>query len=510
MLLHSQGDTLRSWPGPLPSILGGLLAFEAVSLLCGDAHLQGQLLVQDMRTLEATLHPVLPLPWCEVCGGARSLEIENAPHRGIAGINSSEDLCRALPGWIDRRTGVIRHVMTNSCFDPDFRVPVCAVATLAAYTDGTAPPVQPGHGYGKGLCIGEALISAVGEALEHYSAGRVRVETLRSARLCDLSGEVLNPHQLCLYTEDQYGRPDFPFVSYDATTPLLWTQGYWLDSGEPVWIPAAAVYLSPSIAKDVPICQATSNGLATGANAEDAALRAVLELVERDAFLISWLARRPGRRLLLDRAMDPGIDEVLGALRDCGAQIEFYLVDVGFSIPTAVCLALGCGKRWPGVTLGLGTDLSPGRAVRKAILELGQTGPYLRRLMLESEERIPQAPEQVKSFRDHALYYLPPERVAAFDFFRSSGEEPCRLGSLPEPSDRSLTMCIAHVAAAGVRMALVDVTAPDVALSPFRVVRAVGTNLQQVSYGWGLEHLGNPRLRTLLTGPTNPHPHPLC
>jgi hypothetical protein len=48
-----------------------------------------------------------------------------------------------------------------------------------------------------------------------------------------------------------------------------------------------------------------------------------------------------------------------------------------------------------------------------------------------------------------------------------------------------------------VRVALVDVTSADIAMSPFRVVRAVSPDLQPISFGYESNRLSVPHLAAL-------------
>jgi ribosomal protein S12 methylthiotransferase accessory factor len=69
--------------------------------------------------------------------------------------------------------------------------------------------------------------------------------------------------------------------------------------------------------------------------------------------------------------------------------------------------------------------------------------------------------------------------------------------------------CVACLGDAGIRAAAVDVTSPDVALAPIRVVRAFGTNLHPIHFGAANRRLANPRLARMLTGEAEREPHPL-
>jgi hypothetical protein len=60
------------------------------------------------------------------------------------------------------------------------------------------------------------------------------------------------------------------------------------------------------------------------------------------------------------------------------------------------------------------------------------------------------------------------------------------------------------------RVVIVDVTSPDVARIPMRVVRALGPNLQPIHCGFGLERMANPRLDALKRGELNCDIHPFC
>jgi ribosomal protein S12 methylthiotransferase accessory factor len=509
--------TPRRWMSlaPMAPLVGHIVALQALKLLtgCGARECLGRLLVQNLITLERTLHTVVPMPWCEVCGGAsvmRRDEVLQAMTTGELNINSSENVGDSLPGWIDARTGVIASVMLRKPEPLEASLPICVGAILSEYTEGEYQPRLPEGLGGKGVTEAEAMLGAIGESIERYSASRVRVRDLHRSRMSHLEGEVLDPRQLCLYDEAQYDRPGFPFPRFDPDVPHLWTRGRWIDTGESVWVPAALAFYCYLGSGEDRYCQVTSNGLAAGKDYEDASLRAICETVERDAFMLTWLCRLPGRRLAIEGELDSRVSDILRQLQECGAQIELYLLESGLDIPTVLCLGIGDGCRWPGVTVTSAAHLSPRIAATKAILEQGYSGTYIRRKMLRNDHAIPTRADDVRTFLDHALYYVPKERLVAFDFLRADDRQLIHLSSLREPTEISVRGCALKLASAGIRIAMVDLTAPDVALSPFQVVRALGTYLQPLHCGFGLERGANPRLQARLEGPINAHIHPLC
>jgi ribosomal protein S12 methylthiotransferase accessory factor len=428
----------------------------------------------------------------------------------LTDLSNYKELCVELEGWVDDRTGIINYVTLNVPDDDEIDLPVTSTSRLSIYTEGKyQKATEPFLSSGKGLTPIEAMIGAVGEALERYSAARYREDMLVRAALNDLQGDCLDPRKLGLYTEEQYELPEFPFARFEPDQPIHWKQGHWLDTGDPVWLPALLTFFNFHPPPSELFSQVSSNGLAAGEHIVDAALRATLELVERDALMITWHCRLASTRVIPDDSLDPGSLEVLRQIGRHGTQVELYLLNVGIAIPVVACLAMGDGKHWPGVTVALGAHPSIRTAMRKAILEQGAVGPYIRRMML-SDEPIPQTPDEVRSLNDHALYYVPVERRSIFNFLRSDTVLPIKLSDTEESGEVSMSWVTRRLTDAGVRVAIADVTSPDLEGSGFRVARALGVDVQPIDFGFSLRRLTNLRLKKLLVGEPNPYPHPLA
>src|SRR5439155_5927506 len=126
----------------------------------------------------------------------------------------------------------------------------------------------------------------------------------------------------------------FPFVRFDEQTVLRWVEGADLSRGCAAWLPAQLVYLPP-FPDEAPIGYSTSSGLAAAPTFDEAVLRGLLELVERDAFMLAWRNRLS--LPLLDWSDDPE----LGALDRrlfARTRLRYSAVDAGafFGIPTVI------------------------------------------------------------------------------------------------------------------------------------------------------------------------------
>ncbi|SDC16517.1 YcaO-like family protein [Actinokineospora iranica] len=446
--------------------------------------------VAEVGGAEPVWHRVIPLPACDVCGGATGDSAVALPEEGED--DDPAALLAALAGWVDPVTGVVPWIELRQPLGESG--PHTATAASPHLLDADGVPRALPIGWGKGMTRSAAIRSAVGEAIERYSASLPDSDRLAWARPADLDGEILDPREFALYEPEQYAAAGFPCVPFDRRVDHPWVRGAWLGTDTPVWVPAVFAYLAMTVLPEHVICQGTSNGLAAGADIDTAAVRATLELVERDAMMAAWLTGERGRFVELDETLDDDVHAVIEALQAQGPSVEVYLLPTSTYGATAVALAIGDGRRWPGVALGLGADRSPRAAIRAAVLELAQTAPHLAALLRERAHPVPARPQGVREMLDHAAYYFPVERVDAFDRLRCGGTS--RLRDLREPAlDTSLTDLAGTLGAAGVRVAVVDVTSADVATGPLRVVRAVSPDLQPLSYGHGNDRALVARLR---------------
>ncbi|WP_437605669.1 TOMM precursor leader peptide-binding protein [Sorangium sp. So ce834] len=515
LLAERPARSARTCLAPMPTSLGHSLALAALDMLLRPetATVRGRLLAQNLVSLETSIHAVLPMPTCDVCGGARALAGDQRPERTpsipLDAARTPDELRGLLAGVVDERTGIVKSLSVNPV-DPEVGIEVLyhGVAVLSTYATSVYPDHQhePDAGAGKGVTRVDAMIGAAGEAIERYAAEHFDERRQIRAPVASMTGDLISPEQIGLYSEEQYAQPGFPQPKLAPTMPIDWVPGRWLGDGGPVWVPALAAHFSYPAPPEERFFQVTSNGLAAGSSHEDAALRATLELVERDAFMLSWLARRPGVRVLLDDAVDLHAREVVRQLAVNGVKTALWLLDVGLSVPVVMCAGFGDGRLWPGAMVSLSAHLSPRLAIRKAIMEHAQGGNFIRRWM--EEKTIPERPEDVRTLEDHALYYVPPSRAGAFAFLDGGGEVPA--AELAEPEDTSLAALARRIGAAGMRVAIVDVTTADLLSTPFRVARAIGRGFLQIQFGHSMQCLGNQRLRAMASAGFNPDPHPMA
>jgi ribosomal protein S12 methylthiotransferase accessory factor len=334
---------------------------------------------------------------------------------------------------------------------------------------------------GAGGTAAIALASAIGEAVERHcacfpDAGERVFGTFR-----ELAEDAVAPDLLRLFSRAQVERfgPEGPDY-FDEGSRIGWVRGYSLTQRRERLVPASYVYLNHRPREgeaNIGVCPST--GLAAATTREEAILSALLETVERDAFTLAWMHRRPGRRIDIDS------EDLKQTLRirlwDGRPSVDVKFFDLTTDVPIPVALVVmrrlsDCG---PVACVGAAARLSPRQAIGKCIQEAGQNFPYLRHL-LESEKGWQPAADfsNLVTFDYHFLNYVKrPDLVSkAFAFFDEC-EDCVPLSQLPDHATgrvrADLEYCVAQLGEAGYEVIVTDITTPEIAEVGFSAVRVI-------------------------------------
>jgi ribosomal protein S12 methylthiotransferase accessory factor len=113
--------------------------------------------------------------------------------------------------------------------------------------------------------------------------------------------------------------------------------------------------------------------------------------------------------------------------------------------------------------------------------------------------------EDVRALEDHGAFAAMSEHLGEFGFLL---EGTASVNPAPPPQAESeLDWVVERLQTVGARVAIVDITQPDIEPLGIRIVRALATGLQPIHFGFGQERLGGPRVRE---EELNPCPHPIA
>jgi ribosomal protein S12 methylthiotransferase accessory factor len=383
-------------------------------------------------------------------------------------------------------TGIVRAVDECLCSTSDpplFRAAVDVGPSLARLA---------GSG-GAGMSLTEAATSALGEALERYAAGIVPPERLVVATARELGPAAVAPERFALFSDRQFAERGFPFRRFTPETRAAWVEGYALPGGAPSWLPADLVFLDDVTLQGAGrIGYATSSGTACSPDVDEALMRGLCELLERDAFMIVWANRIS--LPLLDWAADENIS-ALDATLFAPVGLRYHAVDLSAFHRVPSVLGVVRAPRGFGGALGVGAGTAPTleRAWWKALAEAFAARAAGAKLALL---RGP-APDAaaITSFEDHIRYHAEPR--TASDFLDAARDAvPVHDVPLLEEATtgEQVTALCARVEAAGSSAYAVDVTTPDVAELGLSVVKVLAPELCQLDVVHRARFLGGRRL----------------
>ena len=368
-----------------------------------------------------------------------------------------------------------------------------------------------------------AEAAAIGEALERYSGSYVPHERIVVASARELGGTAVDPERFALFSEAQYRDPAFPFRPFTRERAVGWIEGFSVPDGLPAYLPAQLVFMpwQRRAGEEVRVGHATSSGLACAATLEEAILTGLLELVERDAFMLAWHNRLS--LPLLDWSAD---EEICSLDRRYFAPSGLAYSAVDLSVFLHVPTVLGVVHGPPGAVgaLGVGAASAPrvADAWRKALAEAFSVRRWVTDRALEEPELVGGSATTIQTFDDHTLYYADEERARLASFLDAADDRRAIADVAPLEGSNMLELVEAvcgRLAAHGTSAYAVDVTSPDVAAAGLSVVHVLAPELCQLDVVAGCRFLGGRRLyeaaleaglvpRALGSDDLNPDPHP--
>lgn len=419
--------------------------------------------------------------------------------RDVPASDPWDTLRRARP-LISRKVGLIRTIAETCCQAQD---PVLfTTSLLLSDFSRTMSNGMRITASGAGDSAAAALVAAIGEAAERYCGCSCDPAALVLGTFRELAADAVSPDVLRLYSREQVDRfgPHDP-AYFDERSPIRWVWGYSLSERRPRLVPASLVYMNYRPGTDeVFIGHNASTGLGAGATREEAILSALLENVERDAFTIAWMHRQPGRRIDIDD------DELRAMLRvrlwadRPSVNIKFFDLTTDVAIPVVFAVMRRQAETGPVPCQGLASRLSPPRAVRKCILEAGQSFAIVRNLLARDRHWQPASDfSNLNGFDHHFLTYVKrPELVpAAFGFYDECHER-IALSALPDRSKGrvrgDIEYCVAELRRAGYEAIVVDITTEDIAAAGLSVVRVMVPGLVPLHHDHRRPCLGIRRL----------------
>jgi ribosomal protein S12 methylthiotransferase accessory factor len=218
---------------------------------------------------------------------------------------------------------------------------------------------------GTGVSLEEALTSCLGEGLEFLSQVEREGDVTHTGTVQDVRS-LLN-HDISTWL----GECQSELLSASGRS-IDWLTARSADARRMTLVPADLCLRRSESCRKLPLHGPLSTGCAVGRSKEEAATRAILELVERDAVALWWLGGRPGKPVSPSGLIATEAAALLGRLRGGEAGRVAWLLDIttDLDVPTFAALSVDGNERQ--LACGFAARTTARDAARAAILEMAQ------------------------------------------------------------------------------------------------------------------------------------------
>ncbi|WP_371679613.1 TOMM precursor leader peptide-binding protein [Streptomyces sp. NBC_01276] len=488
----------------------------------------------DLASLAVSTHRYLPYSLCEDCGGLPDDAPGPAEVVPVSRPKTAPDVFRVQDVvarerelydlYVDPAAGVVPSV------DDERGGPLPrAVAPLSSLRGNNSQ-----HGWGRTNDYRSSRITAVLEALERFGGEQPRGRrTTVTASRRELGDRAVDPRAFGLYPDDRYDLPGFPYTRYDEDLVMPWVWGYSFGRGEAVLVPERYAYYATHSHEEPRFVYEISNGCAMGGCLEEAILCGLLEVAERDAFLMTWYGRMPIPRIDPASARDRSIPMMIEHLRHrTGYAVQLYSATLEQRVPCfwAVGIDTAGDPGRPRLLCAGGSALQPEKAVINVLHEMAHLLEHAKLYDAAEQDRAARMvadPSLVKVMGDHSVLYSHWSAFDRFDFLLSEREarpfadfeEQWRW---PVHTDlrSDLDEMLRRYLDRGMDVLVVDQTTPEHRAGGFACAKVMVPGTLPMTFGHRNRRVdGLPRLlnvpyelgyrdRVLTPGDVNPHPHP--
>jgi ribosomal protein S12 methylthiotransferase accessory factor len=464
----------------------------------------------NLRTLNCSSHFFLPDPLCPICGhlpedsrDAAQISLKPSPKvsENIYRSRSLQELKAFLAqDYLDYKFGFLNGKMLD------------LISPLADATVNLPMLEQDEVTAGRTNCYADSELSAILEGLERYCGMTPRSKrSVVRGSYRQLAGEALDPVTVGLYAKEQYELPGFPFGQFDPDAETDWVWGYSFAQGRPILVPQWLAYYSSPCRQG--FVYETSNGCALGGSLEEAIMYGMLEVVERDSFLLTWYAQLPLPRI------DPQTAE----------DRDLFNATMENGIPSIWAVAKNRKPNGVNLICAAGAHPDPVRAAKGAVHELSGMMLTLDHKFETNREdyvRMLHNPSLVRGMEDHSMLYSLPEAEPRLHFLLE-GNRPMRAFSQefgPTPKHLDLTedlkAMIGKFLQLHMDVIVVDQSTPELKRNGLHCVKVLMPGMLPMTFGYNFTRLAG--LERALRVPNelgyterplhpeelNAHPHP--
>lgn len=503
-----------------------LLSQEVAYILDEQESLLDSILIANLNNLQTSKHTFIADPLCNVCNSLTDDTAAGALIQLQSNPKITEDQFRITSfdiwkktlkqSYYGNRTGVL---MGNI---HDNLSPFASASVHLPLYIGQETTAGRTHRFT------DSEITAIFEGLERSCGIAPRGKrTIVHDSYLHLQDKTLNPVTVGTHSKEQYALPQFPFQSFDLEQKMNWVWSYCLTKHKPMLVPELLAYYSLGGGKG--FVYETSNGCALGASIEEAIFHGIMEILERDAFLLTWYAQLSLPRIDPFSSGDTELNLMLHRIQEvAGYEIHLFNATLEHGIPSIWAIARNKKDKGFHLICAAATHFDPVKATKNALHELA--GMMLTLDTKTEKQRTKYVnmidkPHLVKEMPDHSMLYSIPETEHRLDFLLQQNKQIQTFQDIARPPvSKDLKVDLEYVIEIlqqlNMDVFIVNQTTSELEKQKLHCVKVIIPGMLPMTFGQHLTRLtGLPRVlevpqklgytkNALKIEQLNPHPHP--
>jgi ribosomal protein S12 methylthiotransferase accessory factor len=279
-------------------------------------------------------------------------------------------------------------------------------------------------GYGSDFIKSQAMLKSMGEVIERKCLSVTEGLSIIWGSPNEIKDAYVCPRKFQSFSDAQLSSETFRAMRFSDSTELSWTLGENVLTGQRVWLPAQLVFCPYDVSAEPVIRFPSSNGAALGYSNVEASCKAVLEVIERDAFMCWYLAAMPVRLIgLEDLRENADFSNIYTTYQRYKLELQLLLLPSSWPFPVVLAAIIDHTGIGPGLTIGMKCHPQLITAVKGAVAEAQQMRPWLRdHIQLHGLPKSFVA-QDIKDYWDRALFWARPEQYHLISAIWTSAEQ---------------------------------------------------------------------------------------
>lgn len=345
----------------------------------------------------------------------------------------------------------------------------------------------------------EALLKCIGETLERYSLRTYNKKGFCTSLYKDVKGKALNPETIVNFSPSQKKKKGFEIFNFDDNTLFSWQMGFDLMRGKSIFIPAQLIYLTYKLnSAEKWISLPITTGAAGGSTIQSAIVRGIYEAIEREAFIIYYLNKLPGRKVDMMYVHDTRIKYCADVIRSYNLKLNIFDITTDLGIPTFLSVIIDETGIGPAINLGLKTHMNSYIAILGSIEEALHPRSWIRRKVEENPQLLKNMSyRHINTLEDRALLWYDKRNIKKLSFLLDQPRKKVKLQIKDYSFSEQLDILLKLLKINNINIYYVDVTPRIIKENNYYIVKTILPQLQPFYLIEDFPYHGGTRLYTL-------------